>query len=191
MKFSRGMTLVELTVSAGLFVVVAGGIYGAYAAGFRAWSQAQSALADLPQMTNVLEHLARQLRSGVALPQGAWSGGETGLVFPTAEEEVHPVTVSYRLDRDGRLTEEVSSMTGLETRSRLWLSRVERFSATFGYAGEDGALAWEPGWQDAEQVPRLVRVAIRVRRPQARPLVLVKTVLISTGVVGTYEWGAR
>lgn len=185
-----GFTLVELLIATALFAVVAGGLYGTYAIGVKAWARAQDTLTTLPSLTTGLEHLATQLRSGLVLTETAWTSGEGNLTFTTVEREPVPVLVTYHRTPAGALVEHAVSLVDATVRDYQWLPHVRAFTVAYAYATEDGALAWEPTWTDSEHLPRLVQVTVTAGTAPASARTLTKTVLIPTGVVGTYERGS-
>ena len=190
----RGLTLVELLVTVGLFMMVAAAIYGTYAVAMRAWTQAQATLVVTPRLTACLEDMAAQLRRGVMLPEHPWASGERGIMFTTIDHGVTPVAVRYEWASDGQLVEQRHLlMQGLSraapSRAYVWLVHATTWAVRYGYLSEDGVLAWESQWTDPEHVPQLVTVTLAAQAGRQPPITLSKTILIPTGVWGTYERG--
>ncbi len=183
MSRPRGFTLVELLVALGLFTVIAGAIAAVSATGLRCWTQAQEALTTLPRLTTCLEHLATQLRSSVTLPDTPWTSGAGTLTFVTTEDQgLTPIIVTYQRTPDGHLVERHTPLANHTRQDHQWFPHVSVLTVHYGYFTEDGTLAWEPTWADPDHVPKLVQITLGP---------LTKTVLIPTGVFGTYERGGR
>lgn len=180
-----GFTLIELMVATGLFTIVAGGIYGTYAAGLRTWSRAQETLTVTPRLALCLEHLAAQARSSVAFPQRPWASGEGSLAFVTVRADRWPVAVAYVRTPEGHLVERQETLTGELLREHHWVTGVTAFTLAYGYLEEDGTLVWQPLWGDPEHLPQLVRLTVTTTGASRRVTTLTKTIGIPTGELGT------
>lgn len=192
---SKGLTLLELTVTAAMAAIMVAAVVVLVGRGLTAWTRADARLQQLFQMQKALAQVEQDLRQSVALAEPLFVGESSRLVFFRSEGPTQLVQLEYRLEEESagktllRERREFPLSEEEEPESRRSLERVRAFSLEYAALQESGGepeLDWLPAWSVSEQssaVPELVRITVECDDPKGGRLSLNREVWVPHGTL--------
>ncbi len=173
-----GFTLLELVLAAGMVALVSTAAVVFLGRGLTAWQRGDGRLQQLFEVEKGLEGLGEDLRNSLSLASRPFDGTASALGFARAEDATDLEWVSYQLAGGAggqTLIRERASFpeeAGEVPQRKSVLHGLVGFSVEYGALEEAGGqrtLQWVGSWSGSgqpAQVPRLIRVMVRVDDPK-------------------------
>ena len=178
-----GFTLVELLVAVTLLGFLSVLLFGGLRLGTRVWERTRTGFendralqAAEAAIVDALSHAyPRLLRKGATDAAVAFAGSENAIALTAWTRDAGLANVVVAAKRTGDeldLTVEADpEIAGQAAPSVVVLHRVASVTfAYFGAAGRENAPHWQDTWQGQRALPRLIRIAVRMKDGRATPL---------------------